>query len=181
MNRFPKPFALLLAAFGVAISSCSTAHDQIDDVLLEYAQAQPLSLDHHALPGTLRWIQCLGGKNEGLMRAIGPTGSSMGLSAGHRLEIRNGTVADSTDFVFFEPHSHHIVVNATSSVKTVAPGGFRLTVRWGQRPGCNVPPTAALYRVVPGGVAELVGEGKTLRDGYIEATVDSLSTFAIAG
>lgn len=179
MARFPTHLALLVTAIGVALTGCTATEGAMNQRM----QEEVFTLDHHALPDpTLRWVECdAGGGNEGRMRTVGRDGTSMTLSAGHVLEVRNGVVAGPTDFVFVEPRSKHIVVDVSASVKTVAAEGFRLVVRWGHRNGCNMPDNPVLMRVVPGGVAERVGEKGRSEGDFIEATVDSLSTFAIAG
>lgn len=180
MTRFPTHLALLLAAVGVTVSSCAAVEEEIGGALADRQSEATFSLDHHDLPEEWSWIECDGGDNEGRVRTIGSNGASMALSTGHTLTVQNGVTPGPTDFVFVEPRSRHIVVDVSAGVKTVAPGGFRLTVRWGQR-DCTVPEGAALFRVVPGGVAEQVGERSNPEDDFIEVTVDSLSTFAIAG
>lgn len=185
MTRFSTHLALLFAAVALSLSSCTALEEEIPgglDGLDSRLQEEPFSLDHHALPENRSWLECPGGGNEGLMQTIGQMGGSLALSAGHVLHVENGALADRTDFAFVEPRSRHIVVDASAGVKTVAPQGFRLVVRWGQRPSCTVPADAVpvLFRVVPGGEAEPVGRRRSPEDDFIEATVDSLSTFAIA-
>lgn len=177
--RWTLSLAPLLLSVLLLLSGCGGTAAQIA-VAPGETQEPSFTVLRHALPSGMEWVRCPNGQSEGRMRTIGSGGGTIALSAGHVLVVEPRAVLAETDFVFVEPQSQNIVVNARSvGVDRFGGNGVRLRVSWRNRPGCTVPENAVLVRIIPGRTAQPL---KSLQRGtdFIEVRVDSLSTFAIA-
>lgn len=180
--RWTLVLAPLLLPVSLLLSGCGSLEEQVAEGLDELNRTQdaPFTILRHPLPPDMEWVRCPNGQSEGRMRTIGSSGDAIALSAGHLLVVERGAVSSDTDFVFVEPRSTNIVVNARAvGVGRFGGSGVRLRVSWQHRAGCTVPEDAVLMRIVPGGTARPL---KSIQRGtdFIEVRVDSLSTFAIA-
>lgn len=174
---------LLVVPLVLFLSACQSLEEQIGAAAEQVGidtQDESFSILHHAPPAGMSWVECADGRNDGRMRTIGPAGGRIVLSGGHVLEVSSQAVDRQIDFVFVEPRSRHIVVNARAvGAERLGGEGLRLIVSWRDRRGCEVPPGAVIARIVPGGTAEPLRATSRDED-FIEVRLDSLSTFAIA-
>lgn len=135
----------------------------------------------HDPPRGRQWVVCpTGGRDEGRMSTIGPTGDRITLRNGHVLTVTDGAVSDSTDFVFVEPRSPQIVVYASAPGRFTG-DGVGLTLSWANRPGCDAT-GAVIARIVPGDSAQEIRSRPGARANTIETAVPltSLSAYALA-
>lgn len=180
--RWTLTLTPLLMCGPLLLTGCGAVEDQLDVVLpgTDNGAQESFTVLRHPLPQNMEWVRCPNGRSEGRMAVIGSGGGSMALSAGHRLTVEPRAVAAETDFVFVEPRSANIVVNARAvGVGRFGGQGVRLRVSWRDRPGCTVPDDAVLMRIAPRGTA-IPLKSVTRGSDFIEVRVDSLSTFAIA-